>query len=113
MKREQLTPEEANKRERVNAYLDSVYRIEYMRKEYGSDGMLSLYALEMHRLRCHEEMCEAFGINEQDTKEICLYLDKTIGFDIELIEINYDIHMPEFVDKLIALLEKVPKEEQP
>lgn len=109
----QPTEEEATRRECVAAYLDSVYRIEYTRKEYGDGGgMLAFYGLEMHRLRCHEEMCEAFHIKELDTKDICLNLDKTIGFDVDLISINYDLHMPEFVDKLIALLEKIPVEEE-
>lgn len=56
-------------------YVHSVLCIEDMRK----CGIFAVYGLEQQRVAAHARLCAALDLNVEDTKHICLYLDKEIG----------------------------------
>lgn len=90
--------------EKINkaiAYIDSVYRIEEMR----SMGVTGLYGLEQQRIKTHDELCEILGISDKSvTKDICLYMDRSIGFDIEELNRDYDYFIEKYAKKLVTEL---------
>jgi len=101
-----LMPCNDSYKEKINAaidYIDSVYRIESMKLE----GIFGLYALEMQRIDKHEELCNLLNISKEDTKNICLNLDKSIGFDIAELEKDYEFYIEKYAKKLILELGRI------
>jgi len=94
-----------DKVEKAIAYIDAIYRIEEM-CAYGVSG---LYALEQNRISTHDELCEIMQISDKSkTKDICLNLDKTIGFDIADLDNDYDFFVEKYAKRLVAELGKLP-----
>lgn len=86
-------------------YIDAVYRIEVMR----SDGVFGLYGLEQNRICKHDELCDIMQIlDKSKTKDICLNLDKSIGFDVVDLEKDYDYFIEKYAKRLVAELGKLP-----
>ena len=86
-------------------YIDAVYRIEVMR----SDGVFGLYGLEQNRICKHDELCDIMQIlDKSKTKDICLNLDKSIGFDVVDLEKDYDYFVEKYAKRLVAELGKLP-----
>lgn len=90
--------------EKINkaiAYIDSVYRIVEMQ----SMGITGMYGLEQQRIKTHDELCEILGIADKSvTKGICLYMDKSIGFDLEELNRDYDYVIEKYAKKLVTEL---------
>jgi len=81
-------------------YIDSIYRIESMRTE----GITGIYGLEQHRIQKHEELCEELNIDRDKTKDICLNLDKSIDFNIDELNKDFDYILEKYAKRLIAKL---------
>lgn len=91
--------------EKAIEYIDAVYRIEVMR----SEGIFGIYSLEQNRITKHDELCDVMQISDRSkTKDICLNLDKTIGFDIAELERDYDFFIEKYAKRLITALGKLP-----
>jgi hypothetical protein len=82
------------------AYLDAVYRIEVM----NADGVFGLYGLEQNRIDKHGDLCDALKIDRDKTKDICLNLDKSIGFNIEDLNNDYEFYIEKFAKRLVTKL---------
>ena len=44
-------------------------------------GPFGLYGLEQHRIRLHENICNAFEIDHDKSKSVLSYLDEVLNFD--------------------------------
>jgi hypothetical protein len=88
-------------------YIDAVYRIESMQRE----GIAGLYGLEMRRIDAHKELCNAMNVPIEQTKDICLRLDFSIGMSVDALEKDFDFYIEKYAQKLIALLGALPKEQ--
>lgn len=77
-------------------YIDTIYRIEIMK----ANGVGSIYGLEQHRIKKHEELCGSIGIDKEKTKDICKCLDKSIGFNLS--DLRNDYHYLEKYAKLLV-----------
>jgi hypothetical protein len=82
------------------SYIDSIYRIESMRV----DGVTGIYGLEQHRINKHGELCDLLMIDRDKTKDICLNLDKSIGFDLEELHNDYEFWIYKYAQRLVAKL---------
>jgi hypothetical protein len=89
-----------NKVQIAMGYIDAIYRIETMRTE----GVTGLYGLEQHRLQKHGELCEALMINREKTKDICLNLDKSIGFNLDELNKDFDFYLEKYAKRLVEKL---------
>jgi len=87
----------------VEAYIDSIYRIENII----SQGMSGMYGLEQDRIEKHERLCECMMLDREATKEVCLNLDKYIGFDLIELESDYDFYLEKYAQRLIQQLGKL------
>lgn len=84
-------------------YIHAVYCIEQMRE----GGFFAIYGLEQQRIDVHEKLCDLLNVDRIKSKEICLNLDKYIGFDIAELENNFEYYSEKYAKKLITLLEKI------
>lgn len=82
-------------------YIHSVLAIESVR----DGGFFAVYGMEQHRRDAHEALCEALGVDQEATKEICLFMDKSIG--LPLHEMLEDDELEKYgkllIDKLRAI----------
>jgi hypothetical protein len=69
-----------------------------------ADGITGLYGLEQHRIIKHGELCDLLMIDREKTKDICLYLDKSIGFDLDELNNDYDFWIYKYAQRLVTKL---------
>lgn len=68
-------------------------------------GVTGIYALEQQRIKAHDELCEQLGISDKSsTKDICLYMDRSIGFNLEELNRDYDFFIEKYAQRLVTEL---------
>lgn len=68
------------------------------------EGITGLYGLDQNRIKKHEDLCEEMMVDRIKSKEICMYLDKSIGFDLDELNQDYDHVLEKYAKKLVKAL---------
>lgn len=85
-------------------YIHSVYCLEQMHDM----GIWGIYGLEQQRIAEHEALCTLLKIDREDTKVVCLHMDKAIGFDVSCLDSDYEYYIEKYAVKLVGELARLP-----